>query len=148
MLKIEVFMLGLACSLGTTLLLCSLSLSAAVLQVIITGIETTTGGHIMVGVYESEADFLKNNGRIAEASLAAAGAPDNRLVVTFDKLTTNKKYAVAVYHDVNDNNKLDRNFFGYGFTNNARGHLGPPNFDDAAILLDKENQSTSLYLSY
>jgi uncharacterized protein (DUF2141 family) len=48
---------------------------------------------------------------------------------------------------------LDKNFFGvpkegYGFSNNARGLLGPPDFDDVVFLLDQENKTTSLYLSY
>ena len=45
-------------------------------------------------------------------------------------------YALAVYHDRNNNGKLDRNLVGiplepYGFSNNARGILGPPSFEDA-----------------
>jgi uncharacterized protein (DUF2141 family) len=147
-------MLGLFYYLSAlSLLLYSLPLSAAVLQVSITGIDVAAGGHIMVGVYESETTFLKDNGRVAEAMLAVADAQKDRVVAIFNQLTLNKKYAVAVYHDVNDNKKLDKNFWGipkegYGFTNNARGTFGSPSFDDAAILLDKENKSTTLYLSY
>jgi uncharacterized protein (DUF2141 family) len=45
-------------------------------------------------------------------------------------------YALAVYHDRNSNGKLDSNMLGiplepYGFSNNARGVLGPPSFGDA-----------------
>ena len=43
-------------------------------------------------------------------------------------------YAIAVYHDANENGKLDRHLLGYplepyGFSNNARGKLGPPAWD-------------------
>lgn len=140
--------------LGTlSLLLVSLPLSAAVLQVYITGVDVVSGGHLMVGVYDSQATFLKDDGRIAEVKLAVAEAQDNRVATTFEKLTLDKKYAIAVYHDVNSNSKLDKNFFGipkegYGFSNNARGTFGPPSFDDAAILLDSENKLITLYLSY
>jgi len=45
-------------------------------------------------------------------------------------------YAVMVYHDENGNGKLDKTangmpLEGYGFSRNARGHWGPPAFDDA-----------------
>jgi uncharacterized protein (DUF2141 family) len=47
-------------------------------------------------------------------------------------------YAVSVFHDENSNGKLDTNFVGMpregvGASNNARGHFGPPKFDDAAF---------------
>lgn len=48
------------------------------------------------------------------------------------------KYAVATYHDVNKNNKLDLNFFGapteaYGFSNNARSMFSAPSFAEAGV---------------
>ena len=47
-------------------------------------------------------------------------------------------YAVAAFHDLNGNGKLDRTALGppaepYGFSNDARGNFGPPGFDSAAI---------------
>ena len=51
------------------------------------------------------------------------------------------KYAVKVYHDENGNNERDTRIFGipierYGFSNNARGTLGPPEFNEAAVNLN------------
>jgi len=48
------------------------------------------------------------------------------------------KYAVSVFHDENSNGKLDANFMGIpkegvGASNNAKGHFGPPMFEDAAF---------------
>lgn len=48
------------------------------------------------------------------------------------------KYAVAVYHDENNNGDLDTNLVGipneaYGFSNNASGLFGPPAFEDAGF---------------
>jgi uncharacterized protein (DUF2141 family) len=45
-------------------------------------------------------------------------------------------YAVAVYHDINSNHKLDTNFLGIpsepvGASNDAKGSMGPPHFADA-----------------
>jgi len=46
--------------------------------------------------------------------------------------------AVAFIHDENGNGRLDKNFFGvptegYGFSNDARGSMGPPPFAKAAF---------------
>jgi uncharacterized protein (DUF2141 family) len=54
-------------------------------------------------------------------------------------------YAVAVFHDLNGNGRLDRNFIGlpnepYGFSNDV-GRRGPPNFDGALIAV-KEPATT------
>ena len=51
--------------------------------------------------------------------------------------------AIAAFHDVNDNGKLDRNAFGipserYGFTRDARGATGPPSYEDAVITISDE----------
>ena len=63
------------------------------------------------------------------------------------------RYAVAVYHDENGNNELDRNPLGmptegYGFSRDAKGFAGPPTFDDAAIELADKSISTSATLGY
>ena len=50
-------------------------------------------------------------------------------------------YAIGIFHDANLNNRLDNFFFGipkeqYGFSNNARGFMGPPSFEDAAFTVE------------
>jgi len=45
-------------------------------------------------------------------------------------------YAVAAFHDINDNRKMDTNFLGIpkepiGVSNDAKGRMGPPSFKDA-----------------
>ena len=51
------------------------------------------------------------------------------------------EYAIKVYHDENSNNELDTRIFGipverYGFSNNARGTFGPPEYEEALFKLD------------
>jgi uncharacterized protein (DUF2141 family) len=48
------------------------------------------------------------------------------------------QYAIILFHDENGNGKLDTNALGvpsepYGFSNNVRGFLGPPTFQDAIM---------------
>ena len=52
------------------------------------------------------------------------------------------KYAVAVHHDENDDQKMNTNWVGipnegFGASNNAEGLFGPPSFEDAVFTLDK-----------
>ncbi len=58
------------------------------------------------------------------------------------------RYALALYHDMNDNWKLDKNFVGYpkepyGFSNNYRPVFAGPNFEDCAFEV-KGNESSYL----
>lgn len=48
------------------------------------------------------------------------------------------RYAVAIWHDVDNDNKLGSNWIGIpsepvGSSNNAKGRMGPPKFQDAAF---------------
>ncbi len=51
------------------------------------------------------------------------------------------EYAIKVYHDENENNEMDKRMFGipierYGFSNDAKGSFGPPEFEKASFKLD------------
>ena len=61
------------------------------------------------------------------------------------------EYAVKVYHDENGNDQLDTRMFGipaerYGFSNNVRGTLGPPDYSDARFALDTAKHAISIEL--
>lgn len=60
-------------------------------------------------------------------------------------------YAVTVYHDVNDNQKLDTNWIGIpkepvAVSNNAKGRLGPPKWKDATFELREAMQELTVNL--
>ena len=55
-------------------------------------------------------------------------------------------YAIAVYHDINDNRKLDTNFMKiprepYGFSQGVKPRFGPPKFDDAAFVVNADHEA-------
>ncbi|WP_439588016.1 DUF2141 domain-containing protein [Hydrogenophaga sp.] len=61
------------------------------------------------------------------------------------------RYAIKSFADENGNARLDTNIVGlpterYGFSNNARGRMGPPSFDAAAVPLDADSASISFRL--
>ena len=62
------------------------------------------------------------------------------------------RYCVRYYHDENENMKMDTGPMGipkegYGFSNNAKGRLGPPSFEKCLLDL-KEPASLSLRITY
>ena len=51
-------------------------------------------------------------------------------------------YALKVFHDENENQKLDTNFIGmpkekFGFSNDAMGRFGPPSFEQARFRFEE-----------
>ncbi len=59
------------------------------------------------------------------------------------------EYAIKVYHDENSNNELDTMMFGipsedYGFSNDARGSVGPPEYKDALLILDSPKKEITI----
>ena len=62
------------------------------------------------------------------------------------------RYALAVYHDVNSNGMLDKNFAGipkepYGFSKNFRPRFSAPKFEDCAFVLKDPGQKISVKLT-
>lgn len=60
-------------------------------------------------------------------------------------------YAIIAYHDENGNDKLDKSFIGkpielYGFSNNARGIISKPSYNDAAFDLDRADMTVTIHV--
>ena len=98
-------------------------------------------GEIHIAIYDSASAFEKDRG---DNGGAAPGITQGTIEfvqpgsVTYRYELASGRYAVGIFHDANLNNRLDNYFFGvpkeqYGFSNNARGFMGPPSFDSAAV---------------
>jgi len=93
-------------------------------------------GKIYVGLYNSKADFLKT-----EYMSKIVSIKNGEATVMFEDL--NGVYAVSAFYDANNNGKLDANFLGIPkeptkMSNNAKGSLGPPKFEDAKFTINKD----------
>jgi len=60
------------------------------------------------------------------------------------------QYSVRVFHDENDNKKLDTGMFGipkedWGMSNNVKAVMGPPDFNESLFWL-KENRTLEIVL--
>lgn len=75
----------------------------------------------------------------------------DKATVTLDVLAG--RYAITVLHDENGNHKMDRNFLGipkegFGFANNPKVFLTPPDFKTASIDVACPQTETSIHLIY
>lgn len=62
-------------------------------------------------------------------------------------------YAISVFHDENENGKLDTNFLGIpnegvGSSNDAKGFMGPPSFDKAMFQVGEGGVTVQIHLVY
>ena len=108
--------------------------AAGELTIRVTGIKAAAGA-VRVAVYARSGDFPDESAAIAKAAIAAV-IPEIRHGFELPP----GRYAVAVFHDRNGNERLDENFVGvpkepYGFSNNVRGRLRAPSFAEAAFAL-------------
>jgi uncharacterized protein (DUF2141 family) len=91
-------------------------------------------GKLALALYDSEESFDTRSGAVTTDRIA----PVDGAVSWEVREVSPGTYAVAVYHDLNGNGKLDRSAVGvptepYGFSNDARGSFGPPGFRKAAF---------------
>lgn len=105
-----------------------------VIRVDITGVRNDNGQVLCVL-------FASNSGFPSKAQKAVAHAhsaiTNGAAVCEFAGIAPGR-YAVSAFHDENSNGKMDTNLIGMpkegvGASNDAKGHMGPPKFRDAAF---------------
>lgn len=121
--------------------------AAMELAITITGVRSTKG-HVLIALYNNEADFLDTKKVVARMILPARqGAVSDRLVDL-----PPRAYAVSVLHDENDNEEMDFRFFmpreGYGFSNNIVPKFRAPKFPEAKFELGHEPMSITINMHY
>ena len=124
-------------------LLALLSISPDTTTVEITFISQKEGGLINIALYDLKNDFMEE-----EALSQSWPFKKDSLIV---KITVpNKPFAITSFHDLDGNQQLNTNWMGipiepYGFSNNARGMMGPPDFEDC-LINPTEIKKTIIYL--
>jgi uncharacterized protein (DUF2141 family) len=92
-------------------------------------------GHVLCAIFSTPADFPRQAEKAVARTSAVIGG--GHAVCEFTGIRPGR-YAISVIHDENDNGKLDTKIFGIpregvGASNDARGHFGPPRFEDAVF---------------
>ncbi|MDF9797264.1 uncharacterized protein (DUF2141 family) [Catalinimonas alkaloidigena] len=94
-------------------------------------------GKVRVAIFNDEATFPKK--KPFKAQLKAAHA-SGTVKLSFDNVPYGE-YAIAVYHDENENEELDTNFMGipkeaYGFSNEHRPKFSGPDYAAAKVKIN------------
>ena len=104
-------------------------------------------GTIWVGIYDSEDNYLVKEKAIVQG-FKVERTGDARFSIPGLPYGT---YAVALFHDINDNGELDRNFFGiptepFAFSRPPRSKWRLPNFNEVSFQFQANAQRLRISL--
>lgn len=110
------------------------------ISVTIEGLDNNDG-KVFCALYDSEGAFLSQPIKATKSEIT-----DKQCKITFEDISDGT-YAISVFHDENNNNKLDTAIFGiptedYGCSNDAKGFMGPPKWKDAKFQLTENKLIT------
>lgn len=93
-------------------------------------------GALVVQVYDSKDTWLSDDTVLSKRHTLSEGDAGQTIVIPIELKPG--RYALSVYHDENNNEKLDANFIGIpkepvGLSNDHRPKFGPPNYKKAEI---------------
>lgn len=104
----------------------------------------STDGHALVQLANSREDYEADDEGFRVARLKPA---DGKATTKFEDLPYGE-YAIKIFHDENDNEELDIGWTGpeerYGFSNDARALMGPPDWDEAKFTLGEPEKTISI----
>jgi uncharacterized protein (DUF2141 family) len=105
--------------------------STANITVEITGLRSSEG-KVGISLFNSEEGFPGDSDRAIER--AYIDIQNQSAIVIFENLAPGK-YAIAVYHDEDEDGEIETNFIGIpkegtGSSNNPKARMGPPRYED------------------
>ncbi len=133
-------------ALAMVLMLAGATFAQGKLAVVVKNVKDTKG-QVRVGLFKDDKTFLKEAWK-GEVVKAATG----EVMVMFENIPVGT-YAISIIHDENENGELDSNFFGipkegFGFSNDAMGTFGPPDFAKASFSLKAGEQQVAVSMRY
>lgn len=125
------------------------SAGAAELRVTAVGLRNAQGT-MRFALYNRPQGFATTEGRLAFRDIPIVSTEGTTAV--FADLPPGR-YALAVFHDENDNDEFDTNFLGipregFGFSRDPAVFLSAPGFDDCALDLGTEDRIATIRIKY
>ncbi len=106
---------------------CEFTEGEAGLEVFVQGLQTTEG-RVRAQIYSSDPDeFLEKGKKLVRVDMPLDGSDEPTLCVPLPSPGT---YALVVMHDKNSNGRADIFSEGFGFSNNPKLSLGPPDGEE------------------
>ena len=103
-----------------------------------------TRGDVLVQLANSRTDYESDDDAFRYLVLPANGS---EMTAVFEKVPAGE-YAVKFFQDANGNRKIDIGWRGpteaYGFSNNAMGLFGPPDYDKAKFSFDGTDKTIEI----
>lgn len=105
-------------------------------------------GSIHIAIFDKARGFLNNNYEIFSKIVEVKGQDQIKIDIPAFEFG---KYAIAVYHDLNANQRLDINMLGvplepFGFSNNVQVKFRKPKFEEVCIDFAPEKEKFSIAL--
>jgi len=147
--RIHSALLKFVCRFGFASLLIGSATQANVLRVDVTGLQNDHGD-IYCQLFSGAKGFPRKVSKTT--AVVRAQIQDRSATCTFPNISPGC-YAVAVYHDGNDNGRLDRGFMGIpkkgvGVSNDAQRSWGVPNFDQARFVVEADEERIVIPIKY
>jgi uncharacterized protein (DUF2141 family) len=97
-------------------------------------------GSIVIKLFNSKECYSTKDAK--PYKVISSPIKDRNAAVSFIDLAGGE-YAIKLFHDENDNGIHDSNFLGipkedYAFSNNARGTMGPPDYEKASFEINND----------
>lgn len=107
-------------------------------------------GQVCFSLFSSSRGFPGSNKRALQAKCVKLENTPVKLNIPSLKAGT---YAIAIFHDSNEDGTLNRNYLGipkegFGFSRNPRIITGPPKFGDSAVFVAGSSTDIQINLNY
>jgi len=111
---------------------------------------TLSGGSVLISVYDREEYFMDEAHQVYGVVIPVQ--EKGTLQIDIPDLVFGR-YAIAVFHDENNNGSLDKNFLGipkepYAFSNNPRVKWSPPGFSETVFDFSPAQPAVQVKLQY
>ena len=105
----------------------------------ITELKVIQNSAVMIAIYNSEESYFDSEQMFLSAEIAVESV---EVKYTFKDMPYGT-YAIAIYHDEDNDGEMDRKWFGppkegYAFSNNYHSTFKPASLDDAAFKLNAD----------
>lgn len=120
--------------------------AAPILKVEVSGAKSSNGVYFFA-LFDDEEKLKQRKDPILAERFPAS---EIDVVWTIEKLPPGE-YSIAVFHDANENDILDRHALGfpleaYGFSRNARGKFGPPPYERIKFAVGSDPQELQIHV--
>ncbi|MFP4458437.1 MAG: DUF2141 domain-containing protein [Candidatus Zixiibacteriota bacterium] len=108
-------------------------------------------GKIYCSIHDKAKGFPRDAESQMEGEIVEVNDVDS-VYVSFEKIPYGK-YAISLFHDSNDNGKMDYNLFGipkegYGMSNNPEIKMSVPSFEECSFELETRKHQITVRLNH